>query len=172
MLTYDEGNVGSMGTYVGNDGNVYSAEQQDSIPEGVSIVDHPIATTVNGEDALVGEKGPEIVIGRKTTAAMMQNAPELMNALVRYDKTRSLSSFGGNGNRRLFDEGNVSEATGTDSTEDAQTEQTSQLNDTLTQMQALLQHLITNGVQSNINMYGRDGLHSKLQQANAFMKGK
>ena len=92
MLTYDEGNIGQ---YVGTDGNVYSARQQSSIPDGVSLVSKPIATTVNGQPSLVAEKGPEIVIGRRTTRQIMMNEPGLLHHLANY----------GRGVRRLYDEG-------------------------------------------------------------------
>lgn len=89
MLTYDEGNVANekqhrQNFYVGTDGHVYRAEQKSSLHTG--IVRRPIATTVNGEPSLVAEKGTEIVIGRKTTKAMMQDDPELVKAIVDYDK--------------------------------------------------------------------------------------
>ena len=100
MLTYDEGNVGQ---YVGNDGNVYTARQQSSVPEGVSLVSQPIATTINGQPSLVAEKGPEIVIGRRTTRQIMMNEPALLHHLANY---------GGGGMRRLYDEGNVGDLYG------------------------------------------------------------
>lgn len=102
MLTYDEGNVGQ---YVGNDGNVYTARQQSSVPEGVSLVSQPIATTINGQPSLVAEKGPEIVIGRRTTRQIMMNEPALLHHLANY---------GGGGMRRLYDEGNVGDIIGND----------------------------------------------------------
>lgn len=106
MLTYDEGNVGQ---YVGNDGNVYTARQQSSVPEGVSLVSQPIATTINGQPSLVAEKGPEIVIGRRTTRQIMMNEPALLHHLANY---------GGGGMRRLYDEGNVGDIIGNDGTLD------------------------------------------------------
>lgn len=55
------GNIGSVSAgspsgkrrYLGEDGKVYTATAQSSLPAGVSVVRHPIATTVNGHNALV-----------------------------------------------------------------------------------------------------------------------
>lgn len=100
MLTYDEGNVQ---TVVGDDGRVYRAKEQRSLPEGVSMVTEPIATRVNGQQALVGERGPEIVIGRKTTRAIQMNRPDLLRDLALIDRGITTRKV------RTFDEGNISD---------------------------------------------------------------
>ena len=94
MLTYDEGNVG---TYQGSDGQSYRATAVAAPGDG--LVTRPIATTVQGQPALVAERGPEIVIGRRTTKAIMMNEPGLIRYLANYGK--------GGGMRRTFDEGNI-----------------------------------------------------------------
>ena len=106
MLTYDEGNVQN---YVGQDGHVYRAREAGQIPEGVSIVKQPIATTVNGQPSLVAEKGPEIVIGRRTTARIMMNEPRLLHHLATLGNGRS---YGGYRGLRTFDEGNLGDIVG------------------------------------------------------------
>lgn len=120
MLTYDKGNVqqtvgsqwrGKNGEYitderrtvVGDDGRVYRAKEQRSLPEGVSMVTEPIATRVNGQQALVGERGPEIVIGRKTTRAIQMNRPDLLRDLALIDRGITTRKV------RTFDEGNISD---------------------------------------------------------------
>ncbi len=100
MLTYDEGNVR---TVVGDDGRVYRAREQRSLPEGVSMVTEPIATRVNGQAALVGERGPEIVIGRRTTRAIQMNRPDLLRDLAMIDRGITTRKV------RTFDEGNISD---------------------------------------------------------------
>ena len=100
MLTYDEGNVQ---TVVGDDGRVYRAREQQSLPEGVSMVTEPIATRVNGQQALVGERGPEIVIGRRTTRAIQMNRPDLLRDLAMIDRGITTRKV------RTFDEGNISD---------------------------------------------------------------
>ena len=100
MLTYDEGNVQ---TVVGDDGRVYRAREQRSLPEGVSMVTEPIATRVNGQQALVGERGPEIVIGRRTTRAIQMNRPDLLRDLALIDRGITTRKV------RTFDEGNISD---------------------------------------------------------------
>ena len=96
MLTYDSGNVQSV---LGSDGNVYSARVGGV--NGSGIVSVPTLTNVGGQAALVGEQGPEIVIGRATTRAMMQNNPALLAGLVQFDKMYSGRGF------RTYAGGNV-----------------------------------------------------------------
>ena len=96
MLTYDSGNVQSV---LGSDGNVYSARVGGV--NGSGIVSVPTLTNVNGQAALVGEQGPEIVIGRVTTRALMQNNPGLLAGLVQFDKMYSGRGF------RTYAGGNV-----------------------------------------------------------------
>lgn len=110
MLTYDEGNVSQ---YVGNDGHVYSARQQGSLPEGVSLVRQPIATTVNGQPSLVAEKGPEIVIGRRTTRQIMMNEPGLLRRIAQIERG---SGFYTRGGMRTLDSGNLEDVFAIDPT--------------------------------------------------------
>lgn len=108
MLTYDSGNVQSFGpvrTYdsgtfvLGDDGRAYRATRQNNL--GTGIVSRPTLTTIGGAPALVGERGPEMVIGRETTAALQMYRPDLMRDIVMFDKNRS------RGFAKTFDEGNV-----------------------------------------------------------------
>ena len=96
MLTYDSGNVQSV---LGSDGHVYSARVGGV--NGSGIVSVPTLTNIGGQAALVGEQGPEIVIGRATTRAMMQNNPALLAGLVSFDKMYSGRGF------RTYAGGNV-----------------------------------------------------------------
>lgn len=108
MLTYDEGNVqtfqqakeGGAYTVLGADGRVYSAHKQSELPTG--IVRRPTATLINGQPSLVAEKGPELIVGRKTLAAMTQFRPDLVNEIVKFDYNRRRGF-------RLYDEGNIGE---------------------------------------------------------------
>ena len=97
MLTYDSGNVQQV---LGSDGRIYQA-QVGGI-HGSGLVTAPTLTNVNGQTALVGERGPELVIGRETTRMMMENAPELLASLVQFDKLYSGRGF------RTYDTGNLS----------------------------------------------------------------
>lgn len=96
MLTYDEGNVQSV---LGSDGNVYHARVGGI--NGSGIVSVPTLTNVGGSAALVGEQGPEIVIGRATTRALMENRGDLLAGLVSLDKKYSGRGF------RTFARGNL-----------------------------------------------------------------
>lgn len=125
MLTYDSGNVQSISSVsspgasssvsssratltpstfpvLGDDGRVYQAGMVPQLSTG--IYTHPTVAPVNGQPAIIGERGPEIVIGRRTTAAIMENRPDLLAGLIHYDKMYS-------GRRlRTFDSGNLSES--------------------------------------------------------------
>lgn len=157
MLTYDQGNLKQM--YLGNDGKLYAAKSEEQLPTG--IVTQPVATTINGQPSLVGERGPELVVGRETTAAMMQNAPQLLQALLDYDKNRRLGAL------PAYDRGNVASVV-TDAPVTTASPQSGISEELLTQLLYYLQHPVA----PNINMYGREGLHEKMKQADRFMKGK
>lgn len=109
MLTYDSGNVQSVSSGNGtvsvaaDDGHTYNAHVSPSLPVGVGVVSSPLATLVNGKPAVVGERGPEIVIGRETTRAIMQYRPDLLQGLISYDKHFS----NGGGKYKAHDSGNL-----------------------------------------------------------------
>ena len=181
MLTYDNGNVQDLKPFVADNGEVYWAKEDDGKQmQGVKMLTSPTATTVNGQPSLVAEKGPEIVIGRETTHAMMMNNPGLLKALVNYDSNYS----GRNSVRRAFDNGNVGDilAAGTQgsngnlssgaSAADGLLAAGAASNAALLQaVNALIQRL-NQPINAKINMYGRDGLHDSLNKANQFMKNK
>lgn len=181
MLTYDNGNVQDLKPFVADNGEVYWAKEDDGKQmQGVKMLTSPTATTVNGQPSLVAEKGPEIVIGRETTHAMMMNNPGLLKALVNYDSNYS----GRNSVRRAFDNGNVGDilAAGTQgsngnlssgaSAADGLLAASAASNAALLQaVNALIQRL-NQPINAKVNMYGRDGLHDSLNKANQFMKNK
>lgn len=109
MLTYDSGNVqrfsgaidGKSFPVVGNDGKVYQATDEKDLQTG--LVTNPITAMVNGQPSLIAEKGPEMIIGRETTAAMMMSRPDLMAEIVKFDQNRSGMTY------RAYDSGNVSQ---------------------------------------------------------------
>lgn len=181
MLTYDSGNVQDLKPFVADNGEVYWAKEDDGKQmQGVKMLTSPTATTVNGQPSLVAEKGPEIVIGRETTHAMMMNNPGLLKALVNYDRNYS----GRNSARRAFDNGNVGDvfAAGTQagngnlssgaSATDGLIAASAASNAALLQaVNALIQRL-NEPINAKVNMYGRDGLYDSLDKANRFMKNK
>lgn len=181
MLTYDSGNVQDLKPFVADNGEVYWAKEDDGKQmQGVKMLTSPTATTVNGQPSLVAERGPEIVIGRETTHAMMMNNPALLKALVNYDSNYS----GRNSARRAFDSGNVGDvlAAGTQGSNgnlssaadapDGLIAASAASNAALLQaVNALIQRL-NQPINAKINMYGRDGLHDSLNKANQFMKNK
>lgn len=109
MLTYDSGNVQSVAgsgdtvSVAADDGHTYNAHVAPTLPAGIGVVNSPLATLVNGKPAIVGECGPEIVIGRETTRAIMQYRPDLLQGLISYDKHFS----NGGGRYRAHDSGNI-----------------------------------------------------------------
>lgn len=181
MLTYDSGNVQDLKPFVADNGEVYWAKEDDGKQmQGVKMLTSPTATTVNGQPSLVAEKGPEIVIGRETTHAMMMNNPALLKALVNYDSNYS----GRNSARRAFDSGNVGDvlAAGTQAGNGNLSSGASAAGDLiaasaasnaalLQAVNALIQRL-NEPINAKINMYGRDGLHDSLNKVNQFMKNK
>lgn len=204
MLTYDSGNVQDLKPFVdengelywmaddndkeqgkklfmANNGEVYWATEDDGRQmQGVKMLTSPTATTVNGQPSLVAERGPEIVIGRETTHAMMMNNPGLLKALVNYDRNYS----GRNSARRAFDDGNVGDvltagtqagngnlSSGASATGDLVSASIASNAALLQAMNALLQRL-NEPINAKINMFGRGELYDSLNKANQFMKNK
>lgn len=168
MLTYDSGNVQDLRPFVGNDGSLYWATEEDKPHDSVSLLTRPTVTTINGQPSLVAENGPELVIGRETTQAMMMNNPQLLKALVNYDRNYS--------GRRAYDEGNVSEsaafvASGASATDEVVNNNTATNATLIGAINALLSRL-DKPISAEINMYGRGGLHDSMTKANQFMKNK
>lgn len=168
MLTYDSGNVQDLRPFVGNDGSLYWATEDDKPHNGVSLLTQPTATTINGRPSLVAENGPELVIGRETTQAMMMNNPQLLKALVNYDRNYS--------GRRAYDTGNIAETSPTTAagTSVADEMVSYQANTNVALLQAvntLLQRL-EQPIEAKIDMYGRGKLYDSMTKANQFMKNK
>ena len=168
MLTYDSGNVQDLRPFVSNDGSLYWATEDNKPHNGVSLLTQPTATTINGQPSLVAENGPELVIGRETTQAMMMNNPQLLKALVNYDRNYS--------GRRAYDNGNITESAATVVPQSSATDETvlAQANTNIALLQAvnaLLQRL-EQPIEAKIDMYGRGKLYDSMTKANQFMKNK
>ena len=168
MLSYDSGNVQDLRPFVGNDGSLYWATEDSKPHNGVSLLTQPTATTINGHPSLVAENGPELVIGRETTQAMMMNNPQLLKALVNYDRNYS--------GRRAYDAGNIAEASPTIAAEATVSNELTiaQTNTNVALLQAvntLLQRL-EQPIEAKIDMYGRGKLYDSMTKANQFMKNK
>lgn len=198
MLTYDSGNVQSVGggspvaspsgyapsaspggsgvpagagggdrtPVLGSDGYVYQARQVPQLQTG--LVTSPIATMVNGQPSLVGERGPEMVIGRETTAAMQMARPDLLAAIVKFDKNYS------NGHAyRTYDEGNLSDfATVSDGFPSGEGTLTKEdidgLRSSLSEFTAVMLAIKRNGL--HVNKYGRGGIAQESQDGANFMR--
>lgn len=168
MLTYDSGNVQDLRPFVGNDGSLYWATEDDKPHNGVSLLTQPTATTINDRPSLVAENGPELVIGRETTQAMMMNNPQLLKALVNYDRNYS--------GRRAYDTGNIAEtsptiAAGTSVADEMVSYQANTNVALLQAVNTLLQRL-EQPIEAKIDMYGRGKLYDSMTKANQFMKNK
>ena len=164
MLTYDDGNVSS---YVGTDGHVYNARRA-AMPQGTSVFTSPIATTVNGQPSLVAERGPEIVIGRRTTRHIMLNEPGLLQHLADLDRRRATRY-------RPFDEGNLESLFSASSgsaaavSQSARDEQLEQTLAALTAAVIALQARLAQPIEAKINKYGTGGLIDEVQSGLKFM---
>ena len=168
MLTYDSGNVQDLRPFVGNDGGLYWATEDSKPHNGVSLLTHPTATTINGHPSLVAENGPELVIGRETTQAMMMNNPQLLKALVNYDRNYS--------GRRAYDAGNIAETSPTvaagASVSDEMVSYQASTNVALLQAVNTLLQRLEQPIEAKIDMYGRGKLYDSMTKANQFMKNK
>lgn len=168
MLTYDSGNVQDLRPFVGNDGSLYWATEDNKPHNGVSLLTHPTATTINGHPSLVAENGPELVIGRETTQAMMMNNPQLLKALVNYDRNYS--------GRRAYDTGNIAETSPTvaagASVSDEMVSYQASTNVALLQAVNTLLQRLEQPIEAKIDMYGRGKLYDSMTKADRFMKNK
>ena len=168
MLTYDSGNVQDLRPFVGDDGSLYWATEDSKPHEGVSLLTRPTATTINGRSALVAENGPELVIGRETTRAMMMNNPQLMKALVNYDRNYS--------GRHAYDTGNIAETSPTIAAGAAATDEmvsaSAATNIALMQAVETLLQRLEQPIEAKIDMYGHGKLYDSMTKANQFMKNK
>ncbi len=168
MLTYDSGNVQDLRPFVGDDGSLYWAAEDNKPHNGVSLLTQPTATTINGQPSLVAENGPELVIGRETTRAMMMNNPQLMKALVNYDRNYS--------GRRAYDAGNIAETSSAiaagASVSDEMTVAQANTNIALLQAVETLLQRLEQPIEAKIDMYGRGKLYDSMTKANQFMKNK
>lgn len=168
MLTYDRGNVqmfdgietGKSFPVMGDDGRVYRATHADELVTG--LVSRPTLMPVNGEAALVGERGPEIVVGRETTAAMMMYRPDLLRELVQLDRNRNSYRM------RAYDAGNLSsfqvpagddsQPSVSDAISRAVSEQMTPVLESLNRTMSALDARISRGIPVTINKYGKGGL--------------
>lgn len=170
MLTYDRGNVQSLAStrprvrtfdmglipVIGDDGRLYMAASSGNMPTG--MVSRPTLTTIDGSPALVGERGPEMVIGRETTAAMQMYRPDLIQQIVEFDRNRS------RGFARTFDVGTIAPSQGQSGLADPDDELRSillanqQLMEQMASVNAALTEQLRHPIQAVINKHGAGGL--------------
>lgn len=170
MLTYDSGNVqafrgaedGRTYPVVGSDGKVYAARDGGELATG--LVKDPIATLVNGRPALVAERGPEMVIGRETTAAMMMARPDIIAEIVKFDRLRSGRAY------KPYDSGNLDDLAAMGSYPQRSNEDMAQLRDTISRLSAVLALLQRQGIQAHINQFGRGGVADSAERGQRFMR--
>ena len=169
MLTYDRGNVqafrgvddGKSYPVVGNDGRVYAARDAGQLVTG--LVKDPITALVNGQPALVAERGPEMVIGRETTAAIMMSRPDILREILRIDRLNS-----GRGNYQVYDRGNVQQVAVADSPTLSAAD-VQELRGTLATLSTVLSAMQQKGIAAYVNPYGRNGGVSQLGKAESFL---
>ena len=169
MLTYDSGNVQRLRPYVADTGEIFMAQEDNARHGGVNLLTTPTATTINGQPSLVAEHGPEIVIGRETTRAMMMNSPQLLKALVNFDR-----NYSGRSVRRTFDGGNVAESadlSGASLPGDLIASNVA-ANDALLQAANALLKRLSEPIPAKIDMFGHGNLYDSMNKATKFMKGK
>ena len=169
MLTYKEGNVHR---FIGQDGKVYTATEEAQPKDG--LVTHPIATTVQGQPALVAENGPEIVVGRETTRAIMMNEPELIKYLANYEKYGGKTGYATARGMATFDSGNVEQVAAT-VPDASQPNDNAEIRKTMNEMRTVMSQVLyylQHPVRPKINMYSQgdeDGLYDSMKKADKFM---
>lgn len=158
MLTYDSGNIH---TVLGTDGQIYQARDEGTIQTG--IVKSPITATVNGQPSIIGERGPELVVGRETTHAIMLSRPDILRTIAEIDRNRSGRTF------RALDNGDLS-ALGSVSTDSmaANDDTLLQLTQTMAMLSQTLNAIQQRGIPATINKYGRGGLIDEVQSGLKF----
>lgn len=175
MLTYDSGNIHSLRsvnggstavhTVLGTDGYVYQARDEGTIHTG--IVRSPITASVNGQPSIIGERGPELVVGRETTRAIMLSRPDILKTIADIDRNRSGRAF------RTLDEGDLS-ALGPGSVSSntiaANDDTMKELAQTVAMLSQTLVAIQQRGIPATIQKYGRGGLIDEVQSGMKFMQ--
>ena len=155
MLAYDSGNVQSV---LGSDGNTYAA-RVGGLGSGSGIVTAPTLTNVGGQAALVGELGPEVVIGRATTRAMMQDNPRLLHSLVQFDRLHSGRGF------RTYDSGNLTDFGGVDGSDNPMAASIDRMNSAIDRLNRRLEKdIVAHIVRKEVVSETIDGMYEEKQR--------
>jgi len=155
MLAYDSGNVQSV---LGSDGNTYAA-RVGGLGSGSGIVTAPTLTNVGGQTALVGELGPEVVIGRATTRAMMQDNPRLLHSLVQFDRLHSGRGF------RTYDSGNLTDFGGVDGIDNPMAATIDRMNNAIDRLNRRLEKdIVAHIVRKEVVTEAIDGMYEEKQR--------
>ena len=155
MLAYDSGNVQSV---LGSDGNTYAA-RVGGLGSGSGIVTAPTLTNVGGQAALVGELGPEVVIGRATTRAMMQDNPRLLYSLVQFDRLHSGRGF------RTYDSGNLTDFGGVDGSDNPMAASIDRMNNAIDRLNRRLEKdIVAHIVRKEVVTEAIDGMYEEKQR--------
>ncbi len=155
MLAYDSGNVQSV---LGIDGNTYAAHVG-GLGSGSGIVTAPTLTNVGGQAAIVGELGPEVVIGRATTRAMMQDNPRLLHSLVQFDRLHSGRGF------RTYDSGNLTDFGGVDGIDNPMAATIDRMNSAIDRLNRRLEKdIVAHIVRKEVVTEAIDGMYEEKQR--------
>ena len=162
MLTYAEGNY----PVLGNDGNVYNAKYEGSgMKTGIY--------RGGAHFGIFSEKKPEAIIDGDTTQRLIMNHPDIWKAIVTLSKNGRLDSGMG---MRTFATGNINdlarqaqemEASAT-TDNNVQYEMMQEMRALMSANLAIMNKLAIEGVHSNINMYGDDGLYKSMKKAEKY----
>ena len=162
MLTYAEGNY----PVLGNDGNVYNAKYEGrGMKTGIY--------RGGAHFGIFSEKKPEAIIDGDTTQRLIMNHPDIWKAIVTLSKNGRLDSGMG---MRTFATGNINdlarqaqdmEASAT-TDNNVQYEMMQEMRALMSANLAIMNKLAIEGVHSNINMYGDDGLYKSMKKAEKY----
>lgn len=153
VLTYDAGNVTDV---LGSDGRVYRAANG-GVPD-VGIVSQPTLTTVNGRPGLIGEVGPELVVGRVATRQLAFDHPEVLRTILSYSRHHTPQVI------PTFDEGNLGNAP----TSVGNGQISEKVLESLSMAVAALTEQLKHPIEAKINKYGRGGLIEEVKSGLKF----
>lgn len=162
MLTYEKGRY----PVQGNDGQTYDAQYE-------PVLQTKIYNGGKGKAhfGIFSEKMPEMVVSGPTTKIIQQNYPELINAIMTVEKHGRLKNAVptyADGNVDSFSVTDISSGTSQDANENQMVMMQTLQN--MNQTLSVLNSQLRNGIRSNINMYGKNGLKEKMDKANDFYR--
>ena len=154
MLTYADGRYPVLGA----DGNVYSPAYQSKLNTGVYN---------NTSMGIFSEKEPEMVVSGPTTKKLMLDYPHIMNAIQTIDRGGRVKTYA---DGKYPSTTTISAGIDIDALAIAVASVLKPTLDNVASVNAALHAQLSNGIQANINKYGKNGLIEQVQDGLKFYK--